>query len=115
MRAYSEIVDRVAENNVAGNNIEEQFNLLHLRRIGEPPFRMPNEDEWQAFTVEYFQAIEGNPFFVSEWSKAIGAMMGHLGTIIAGEMYRLQLIEDSRIQALRSALEAERDRRAEGQ
>ena len=110
MEAYSELVDRVA-----GNNIEEQFNLLHLRRIGAPPFRMPNEDDWQAFTVEYFQAIEGNPFFVSEWSKAIGAMMGHLGILVTQEMHRLQLIEDLRIQALRSALEAERDRRAEGQ
>ena len=109
MGVYGELLDRVA-----GNNLEEQFNQLRLSRTGEP-FRMPGEEEWQAFTFEYFQETEGNPFLVSEWSKAIGAMMGHLGNLIAGEMYRLQLFEDLRVQELRQALELERLRRENGQ
>jgi len=110
MRIYGELLGRAA-----GSNFEEQFNMLRLRRMGEP-FRMPSEEEWQAFTVAHFQETEANPFSTWAWSRAIGAKMGHMGTLVAGEMYRLQLIEDSRIQELRSALEeAERLRRESGQ
>jgi hypothetical protein len=100
-------------NRVAGSNLEEQFNVLQLRPVTER-FRMPDEEEWQSFTITRTRRFEENPCFAPGRSRVIGAMMGYLGTLVTGEMVRLQLIEDSRIQALRLALALERFHREHG-
>jgi len=108
MKTYGELMDRIS-----GNPLEEQFSQLRLRPVGTP-FRMPDdEDEWRAFTINHLERTGEFPLFTSGRSRLIGATIGHLGTWVAGEMYRLQLIEESRCQALRLALALERFHRTE--
>ena len=101
MKSYGELLEKVAD-----DRLEEQFAALQLRPM-QKSFRMPDQAEWQEFAVNHSRRIEDNPFLAPGRSRLIGAMMGYLGTRVAGEMYRLQLIEDSRIQALRLALALE--------
>ena len=105
---YGELLDKVS-----GKNLEEQFRQLHLRPVEEVR-SMPQQEEWQAFMTDHFNRTGENPLFASGRSRLIGAVMGFLGTRGAGEMYRLQLIEGSRCQALRLALALERFHRTEG-
>ena len=107
MKVYGELLERVSK-----DRLEEQFNVLMLRLVGET-YRMPNENEWQEFAAEHFGKTGENPFLARGWSRTIGAMIAYLGNKAAGEMVRLQLIEDSRCQALRLALALEQFRRAE--
>lgn len=106
MKAYGELLERVS-----GDRLEEQFNVLRLRQMGEP-YCMPNENEWQEFAVNHFNTTGENPFLARGWSRTIGAMMAHLGNKAAGEMVRLQLVDESRCQALRLALTLEQFRRS---
>ena len=105
MESYGKLLD-----DVSGESLEEQFNLLRLRRMDEP-FRMPDEEETQTLMIDHFNRTGGNPFFAPGRSQLSGAVIGYLGVRAVGEMYRLQLIEDSRIQALRLALALEQFRR----
>jgi len=120
MQTYGELLEKVSR-----DQLEEQFNQLRLRLMGVPfrmPIRMSNQEEWQAFTVEWQAFAEvlqkrtaEFPFLTPGRSKLFGAMMGHMGTLAAGEMYRLQLMEESRSQALRLALALEQFRREHNQ
>jgi len=109
IKAYGELMERAA-----GQNLDEQFDLLRLRPIGMPQ-RILDEEEWKTFTVDHLNRTGELPFFAPGRSKLTGAMAGYLVTWAAGEMYRLQLIEDSRCQALRLALALERFHREQGQ
>jgi len=108
---------------VAGTDIENQFNLLRLRRIGEPrniPVSPEGwRDEFGEFSINRVRETGDHSLHLLSTpgrSRLIGAFIGHrLIPWGAGEMYRLQLIEDSRIEALRQELEAERLRRVNGQ
>ena len=111
MQAYEALLQRVE-----GDSLEEQLKQLRLHPVGEA-YRMPGEpdweQEWQGFMEEHFRETGENPLRARGWSKTIGAMLGELGNMSAGEMVRLQLIEESRCQALRLALTLEQFRRAE--
>ena len=110
MKDYGELLERVA-----GNSLEEQFNQLGLCPIGEPHSIRLDEEELQAFVTDYLQRTGENPLFAPGRSRLVGAIQGFLGTRAAGAMYRLQLMEESRCQALRLALTLEQFRKEKGQ
>ena len=96
------------------NNLEEQFEILELRYIDEPRNIPLTEEELTNLLVVHIETtgdLSLNPLFVSGRSKLTGFLVGHLATWAVGEMYRLQIIEESRSQALRLALILERFRR----
>ena len=109
MRVYGELLEKVS-----GSSPDEQFKQLDLRLSGVP-FRMPNEEEWKEFTVEHVNRTGEFPLFVVGRSKLVGAIAGFWATRMVGEMYRLQLMEESRCQALRLALTLERFHKEKGQ
>ena len=109
VKTYGDLLEKSV-----GRNLEIQFEQLNLRPIGKP-YRMPNEQEWQNFIQDCVYRMDEFPFFVAGRSKLIGAIMGYMTTRVAGEMYRLQLIEESHCQALRLALALERFHREKGQ
>ena len=101
---YGELLERAE-----GNRLEEQFRML---RLGEPP-RLPDmfvdEEELAEFITGVATKLD-NPlsiFATSGRSRATGNLAGELTTYAAGETYRLQLMEESRTQALRLALALE--------
>jgi len=104
INVYSDLLEKIS-----GSTLETQFDQLRLRPMGEP-HRLPTEEELQQFMTDHFNRTGEIPLVASGRSKLIGAMLGHLGTLATGEMYRLQLMEDSRCQALRLALALERFR-----
>ena len=99
---------------VSNSQIEEQFSQLRLRPVKEP-FRLPNANEQWEFPVDFYERTKENPFLASGRSRLIGATLGYLGTKAAGEMYRLQIFEESRCQALRLVLALEKFFREKGQ
>jgi hypothetical protein len=109
MDIFGEILERIPD-----SKLEEQFNQLSLRLMGEHRY-MPSEEEWQTFMKNHLERTKELPLFASGRSRLIGAMLGYLGTKAAGEMFRLQLIEESRCQALRLALALERFHREHNQ
>jgi hypothetical protein len=108
-KAYGELLERVE-----GKSLEEQFDLLRLRLPGERRDLRSNDEKLEERLEELlrhrFEAGEGlDIFFASGRSKLTGALAGRLlVSWAAGEMYRLQLMEESRCQALRLALALER-------
>jgi len=100
-----------------GKSLEEQFDLLRLRQPGERPNLHSNEEkleqEVEEFLRRHFEAGGSlGIFFASGRSKVAGALAGRLlVSRAAGEMYRSQLMEEARCQALRLALALERYRR----
>jgi hypothetical protein len=98
----------------AGKNFDEQFDLLQLRQMKESKeqfyARFFNEQDMEKIALNHFET-EGlsDILFSSGRSKLLGAMLGHKIVMLgAGEMYRLQLMEESRCQALRLTLALER-------
>jgi hypothetical protein len=104
VKAYGELLERAAN-----SSLEEQFDLLYLRPMKDPLW---TREKWEAFVTGYVQKIDNplslNPLVSSGRSKWAGMAAGYLFTQIAGEVYRLQLMEESRCQALRLALALER-------
>ena len=95
----------------AGQDIDKQFELLHLREMGVPRRLSFSEEDLQKKLEEHFVAtgvLEMNPLVASGRSKLFGMLAGELIVDAAGEMYRLQIMEESRCQALRLALALER-------
>ena len=112
IKTYEELLEKVE-----GSSLETQFDLLYLRPPGESSPVWDNA-KWNQFVLDYMQGIDNPwslmPFVASGRSQLLGLFGSFFVTQTAGEMYRLQLIEDSHIQALRWALALERFRRAEG-
>jgi hypothetical protein len=97
-----------------GNSLEEQFALMNLRLMDEPlrhPLTNLNEKYLEDFFTEHIQDVADLPVFASGRSRLTGIFAGTLVEWGAGEMYRLQLMEESRCQALRLALALELYRR----
>ena len=111
IKTYEERLERAT-----GKSPEEQFELLRLRQPGVSHPSPLSQETLQEFLRDHFD--EGGPldaFFTSGRSKLTGAFVGHsLVTWVAGEMYRLQLMEESRCQALRLTLALERFHRDKG-
>ena len=102
VRAYGDLLEQAA-----GKNLEEQFELL---RLGESAALPSDKQEWAQFLAD---SVSHDPslIFTPGRSKLAGSVAGDLVTWAAGEMYRLQLLEESRTQALRWALALEKYRR----
>ena len=108
-KAYGELMEQAE-----GKSLDEQFDLLHLRQSGERHDLRANEEtlekKVEELLLHHFETGGGlDIFFASGRSKLTGALAGRLLiSRAAGEMYRLQLMEESRCQALRLALALER-------
>ena len=121
IEAYAQLLETAA-----GKSIEEQFEMLNLRLPGETsnmPLNFSSKIEDWAESLGNFMAdqIEAtgdlslNPFLASGRSRLIGAFIGQrLVPWATGEMYRLQLIEEARCQALRLAIALELFKRKNG-
>jgi hypothetical protein len=113
IKAYGELMKQAEE-----ENLDEQFEMLRLRQPGVPnvELRMGNPEEMQIWMLSLmrddfrkWEDLPVNPLFTLGRSKMTGMLAGHLlVTWAAGELYRLQLMEESRCQALRFALALER-------
>jgi len=98
----------------AQSDLDKQFELLRMRGADEPRNRAMNEEETRRMLEDHFRANPSlNPFFASGRSHLFGVIAGEIVTDAAGEMYRLQIMEESRCQALRWALALERYYRQE--
>jgi hypothetical protein len=109
-RAYGKLMEQAT-----GKSLDEQFELLRLRQPEETSatdiFR--NQEKLNAKMqglVQELIEVEGPAVLVASGrSKLTGAFAGNLlVSWAAGELYRLQLMEESRCQALRLALALER-------
>ena len=111
-KAYGELIDQAE-----GKSLEEQFELLSLRQPGERHDLHPNEERLQEkieeLLLDRIETGEGwNILFTPVRSKLTGALAGRLFVSwAAGEMYRLQLMEEAHCQALRLAFALELYRR----
>jgi hypothetical protein len=111
-KAYGELLEQAK-----GKNLDEQFDLLRLRQPGERHDLHSNDEKLEKrlenLLRNHFEDGGGmDIFFASGRSKFAGALAGNLlVSWTAGEMYRLQLMEESRCQALRWALALEQYRR----
>ena len=112
IRAYGELLERAA-----GKSPDEQFDLLRLRQPGETRNLPLSEERMQEFFRNHLESGGSlNFIFSSGRSKLTGAFVGRqLATWAAGEKVRLQLMEESRCQALRLAVALERFHREKGQ
>jgi hypothetical protein len=93
----------------AANSLDELFDFLQVGEVRENPTRW-NRERWeQQITYHYVGDDPAlNPLLASGRSKVIGMVVGDLLVPwAAGEMFRLQLVEESRCQALRFALALE--------
>jgi len=100
VRKYGDLTAQAVE-----KGFEEQLELL---RLGES-FALPsNEEEAARFFVHMLEGDSSlNPFFALGRSKLAGILAGHWVIWAAGEMYRLQIMEEARCEALRWALALE--------
>ena len=103
VKGHGELMEQVA-----GKSLDEQFDLLRLRETEEHP-KLFDEGKLQALLEDKIIGdISLNPLFTPGRSRLIGIVAGEAVTATAGEMYRLQIMEESRCQALRLALALER-------
>ena len=111
-KAYEELMEQAE-----GKSLDEQFELLRLRLPGERhDFHSSDErleKRLEESLLNHFESGGGMNFlFTSGRSQLAGALAGNLlVSWTAGEMYRRQLMEESRCQALRWVLALERYRR----
>jgi len=112
IKAYGDLLERAA-----GKSPDEQFDLLRLRLPGEDHDLPMSGARLQEFVQNHIEAEQSlDVFFTSGRSKLIGTLVGRqLVSWVAGEMVRLQLLEESRCQALRLALALERFHREKGE
>ena len=105
IREYSERLTRAE-----GRRIEEQFAMLGLRREDER-HNFPETDEQRAhFLAEELMRTSQNPltlFTGSGWSQITGSILGYFVRLTVGDVFGLQLMEDSRTESLRLALALE--------
>jgi len=105
IKTYSTLLEEAA-----GKSLDEQFDQLSLRLPGETLSEPVNEENLEEFLRNHIEAEKSlDVLFTSGRSKLSGTMVGrYVVTWLAGEIYRQQLIEESRCQALRWALALER-------
>ena len=106
IKEYGELLKQAAD-----KSLDEQFQLLSLRLPGEPRTDLSDPKELQRMLEDRIKATDDmsmNPLLAPGRSKFSGILAGDLVTWVAGEMYRVQLMEESRCQALRLALALER-------
>ena len=109
LKRYEEVLKQSAE-----NNLDKQFEQLNLRRAEEHRRKPLTEEDLNKMLEDKFRADPSlNPLFTPGRSRLFGFLAGELVANAAGEMYRLQIIEESRCQALRLALALERYHREE--
>ena len=109
IKSYGELLEQAS-----GKSLVEQSELLGL---GEEPLAIPfsGEQQWESFLEDrLMQDMSLNPLFASGRSKLTGEIASQLVKWAVGEMYRLQMVEESRCQALRLACALERFRREKG-
>jgi hypothetical protein len=113
VKEYSELLERAE-----GQSLNKQFELLNLREPGvhrgvrrESP---SSPEEWTAYIVDVLDGdsvkvdVNVNPLIASGRSNLLGVMAGRvLIPQAAGELFRQQLMEESRCQALRLAMALE--------
>jgi hypothetical protein len=106
IKAYGELMEQSAD-----KSLDEQFEVLRLRQPGVRKRAEPliTQREMQNRLEDWMhENMSSNPVFTPGRSKFAGFIAGEMVTGAAGEMYRLQIIEESRCQALRLALALER-------
>jgi len=112
IEVYGELLEKSAE-----RSLEERLELLSLHQGEVPIFiRLSDVNTWDDFLslAHYFEEKGENSLLVSGRSKLAGTIAGELVTWAAGELYRLQVMEESRCEALRLALALERFHRERG-
>ena len=105
IKAYGELLEQV-EN----MRLDEQFERLHLRGLDAERHEFPlGKERGEKFFLNHFEAEGAVGFlFTPGRSKLTGAFVGELLVPwTAGELYRLQIMEESRCQALRLVLALE--------
>ena len=112
IKSYGELLEQAS-----GKRPDDQCTLLRLRLPGGAHDSPVSEEKLQEFLQNYIESEQSLDFiFASGRSRLTGAFVGRqLVSWMAGEMYRLQLMEESRCQALRLALALERFHREKGQ
>ena len=100
IKAYGELLEKAE-----GGNRDEQFDLLDLRPM-DVAVEM-NEEELTALLEDAIRTTGDFPLFTSGRSKLAGFIAGNLVKKVMGELFRLQLMEESRCQALRLAMALE--------
>jgi len=105
INAYGELLERAE-----GKRLDDQFDMLHLRQLGERQRDMAlNKDVLPEFVRDHIESGGSlDILFTSGRSKLTGALAGKiLVSWAAGELYRIQLMEETRCQALRLVLALE--------
>ena len=104
-KTYGELLESASD-----KSLEEQFGMLGLRLPRERRSKPLNEEMLNQVLFRHFEAEGSADFlFTPGRSKLMGAIVGQqLVSWAAGEMYRLQIMEESRCQTLRLALALER-------
>jgi len=104
-KTYGELLESVAD-----KGLEEQFEILRLRLPGERRRKPLDEEQLSQMLVRHFEAEGSLDFlFTPGRSKLMGSVAGQqLVSWATGEMYRLQIMEESRCQTLRLVLALER-------
>jgi len=102
IRAFGELMKRAE-----GMSLDEQFELLQISKTDEEL----DEEKIRALLEDYVRTTGDFPLFTSGRSRLAGGVAGELVKTAAQKLYRLQLMEESRCQALRLALALELYRR----